>query len=141
MDPDDRCPNTARGEQVDARGCPVLFEPGETRLVLEGVNFELNSAELTPNARNILDRVAESLVANPDVRVEISGYTDSTGARAYNVDLSQRRAESVRTYLIGKDVAADRMVAKGYGPDDPVASNTTREGRAKNRRVELRRLN
>ncbi len=141
IDPNDACPDTPAGQQVDARGCPVLFEEGRRELVLEGVNFEVNSAELTASARGILDRVAESLVANPEVRVEVAGHTDKTGARAYNLTLSQRRAESVRNYLIQRGVAAGQVAARGYGPDNPIATNATRAGRAQNRRVELRKLN
>ncbi|MGE0354894.1 MAG: OmpA family protein [Gemmatimonadales bacterium] len=140
MDPDDRCPNTPRGTQVDGRGCPVLFAENTTTLVLEGVNFEFNKAVLTAEAKTVLDRVAESLNGNPEVRVEVAGYTDSRGSRAYNLRLSQERAEAVRAYLIEQGVAAERLTARGYGPDDPVAPNTTDEGRGQNRRVELHRL-
>jgi OOP family OmpA-OmpF porin len=109
--------------------------------VLEGVNFATNKAELTPESRAVLDRVAISLQAYPEIRVEVAGHTDNKGARALNVRLSQKRAESVRDYLIGKGVAADRLVAKGYGPDAPLATNDTDEGRAQNRRTELNKLN
>ena len=140
LDADDVCPNTPAGDPVDARGCPLLFEEGATRLILEGVRFESNSADLTPEARRVLDQVAASLIANPAVRVEVAGYTDNSGFRPYNLILSQGRASAVRRYLISRGVAGGRLLAKGYGPDDPVASNATPEGRAQNRRVELRRL-
>jgi len=140
LDVDDACLNTPAGERVDARGCPLLFEEGATRLILEGVSFEPNSAALTPEARGVLDRVAASLIANPAVRVEIAGYTDDSGFRPYNLILSQGRASAVRRYLISRGVAGGRLLAKGYGPEDPVASNATPEGRAQNRRVELHRL-
>ncbi|MEM7414757.1 MAG: OmpA family protein [Gemmatimonadota bacterium] len=140
FDEDDRCANSPRGEAVDANGCPVLFEAEETTLVLEGVNFETSSAELTAEARTVLDRVAAALVGNPDVRVRVEGHTDASGARSFNVDLSQARAESVAAYLTQQGVAADRMEAVGYGPDEPVADNGTAEGRQQNRRVELERI-
>jgi outer membrane protein OmpA-like peptidoglycan-associated protein len=140
-DSDDACPNTPAGMRVDARGCLLLFEEGTTRVVLEGVTFVSGGAGLTPEARLILDRVAESLAADPTVRVEIAGHTDDTGYRPFNLSLSLSRAASVRTYLIGRGVSEERLVARGYGPDDPVASNETPEGRAQNQRVELRRLN
>ena len=140
LDADDVCPNTPAGERVDGRGCPLLFEEGATRLILEGVSFESNSAELTSEARGVLDRVAASLIANPAVRVEVAGHTDDSGFRPYNLILSQGRASAVRRYLIGRGVPGGRLLAKGYGPDDPVASNATPEGRAQNRRVELHRL-
>jgi OOP family OmpA-OmpF porin len=137
----DRCPNTTAGQQVDANGCPILFEPDKPTLVLEGVTFATGSADLTGDSRTVLDIVAESLRGNPDVRVEVAGHTDITGSAATNRRLSQARAESVRDYLISKGVPADRMTARGYGPDNPVASNNTVAGRQQNRRVELRKVN
>ncbi len=134
----DRCPNTAEGTEVDASGCPVLFREGETALVLRGVTFETGSARLTSAARVVLNPVAESLRANPDVRIEISGHTDATGSLSTNMRLSQQRAEAVRDYLVLRGVWADRLEARGRGPDSPIASNSTPEGRAMNRRVELR---
>ncbi len=87
----------------------------------------------------MLDRVAGSLRGNLEVRVEVGGHTDITGSRAYNVQLSQARAESVIAYLVQQGVAADRMEARGFGPDNPIADNDNRAGRALNRRAELRR--
>jgi outer membrane protein OmpA-like peptidoglycan-associated protein len=139
-DDKDKCPGTPKGTKVDANGCPQLFEETKTTLVLEGVNFETAKADLSPEAREVLDRVATSLAAYPEIRVEVAGHTDSKGSRTYNVRLSQKRAESVRDYLVGKGIAADRMVAKGYGPDKPIATNDTEEGRAQNRRTELNKL-
>jgi OOP family OmpA-OmpF porin len=139
-DEDDRCTATSAGTQVDTAGCPVLFAPETTVLVLEGVNFETGSTVLTPGARNVLDRVAQSLVGNPDIRVEVSGHTDSTGSRALNVTLSQQRAETVAGYLALRGVASSRIVARGYGPDRPLTGNETPSGRAMNRRVELTRI-
>ena len=136
----DKCPGTPAGTKVDRNGCPQLFEETKTTFVLEGVNFETAKADLTPGAREVLDRVAVSLAAYPEIRVEVAGHTDSKGSRAYNVKLSQKRAEAVRDYLAGKGIAADRMVAKGYGPDKPLATNDTEEGRAQNRRTELNKL-
>ena len=141
MDNADACPNTAAGVRVDARGCAVVFEEGRRNIVLEGVNFATGSAVLTADARAVLDRMAVALVNAPDVNVEVAGYTDNTGSRTLNVRLSGQRAESVRAYLESKGVAASRMTAKGYGPDDPMASNDTAEGRLQNRRVELKRTN
>jgi outer membrane protein OmpA-like peptidoglycan-associated protein len=135
----DRCGDTAPGTEVDANGCPVLFEEDVVRIVLEGVTFATNSADLTAEARTVLDRVAASLRGNLEVRVEVGGHTDATGSREYNLQLSQSRAESVVAYLVQQGVASDRMEARGYGPDNPVADKATREGRAQNRRVELRR--
>ena len=140
-DADDACPASPRGSDVDERGCPVLFEADETSLVLEGVNFETSSANLTTEATTVLDRVAEALNANADVRVRVVGHTDASGSRSFNVDLSQARAEAVAAYLTSRGVAADRMEATGLGPDRPIADNDTAEGRRMNRRVELERIN
>jgi outer membrane protein OmpA-like peptidoglycan-associated protein len=136
----DQCPNTAAGSPVDARGCARLFEEGKTTLILDGVTFATGRAELTVDATTILDRVAASLLESTDVNVEVQGHTDITGSRALNMRLSGQRAESVRLYLIQKGVAASRLTSRGYGPDQPVASNTTVDGRAQNRRVELKRM-
>jgi OOP family OmpA-OmpF porin len=140
-DEDDRCGATLAGTQVDEAGCPVLFEPETSVVVLEGVNFETGSATLTPGARDVLDRVAQSLLGNPDVRVEVGGHTDSTGSRELNLSLSGQRAEAVAAYLALRGVPSARMVARGYGPDRPIAGNDTASGRAMNRRVELTRIN
>lgn len=107
------------------------------KLVLEGVNFDHDKATLREDAHPILDQAAEGLKDWGDVKVEVAGYTDSRGAAKYNLKLSQRRADAVRAYLIGKGIAADRLTAKGFGESHPVADNKTAEGRFKNRRVEL----
>lgn len=143
MDNADRCPNTPAGTTVDAAGCPALFQPGQTTLVLQGVTFATNKADLTPESKEILDRMAERfhglMVPGATIKVEVAGHTDNVGSRAYNTRLSQARAESVKAYLVSKGVPADMLTAKGYGEDRPVDTNATVEGRANNRRVELRR--
>lgn len=142
LNPQDKCPHTPKGVKVDATGCPEakpLFQEEKEELILEGVNFEFNSATLTAASSDVLDRVAESMVAWPDVRVEVGGHTDTVGTAEYNMDLSQRRADAVKAYLVSKGVAADHMETHGYGFDKPVATNDTAEGRAKNRRVELKK--
>jgi outer membrane protein OmpA-like peptidoglycan-associated protein len=117
----------------------LMMETRRTRLTLRGVNFELGKAVLLPISRDILEEVARSLVANPTVRVEVAGHTDSTGPRAVNERLSLARAESVKAFLVENGVAGDRMTVQGYASTQPVASNRTASGRAQNRRVELRR--
>lgn len=111
--------------------------PAPKKLVLEGVNFDHDRATLRQDAYPILDQAAEALKEWGDVKVEVNGYTDSRGKDRYNLRLSQRRAEAVRNYLIGKGIAPERLIAKGFGESRPVADNKTEEGRFKNRRVEL----
>jgi outer membrane protein OmpA-like peptidoglycan-associated protein len=137
----DRCPSTPSGVEVDAEGCQVLFQPTKKTLILEGVTFETGKSTLTPESETILNGVAESLVANDTIRVQVTGHTDNTGGLALNRRLSRARADAVRTYLISRGVAEDRLTARGFGPDQPVASNKTADGRAQNRRVELTKLN
>jgi OOP family OmpA-OmpF porin len=140
LDAADECPNTAAGVKVDATGCPVAAVL-KAAMVLQGVTFASNSAALTPESYAVLDQVAESLTAYPEVAVEIQGHTDSTGPGDYNLDISSRRAASVKGYLVGKGISPARMTAVGYGEDLPIAINDTPEGRAINRRVELVRIN
>jgi len=128
----DKCPNTAKGTKVDNSGCPL-----KAIIELRGVNFANNKAVLKPESKTVLDEMAVILKRYPDMKVEVAGHTDTSGSRALNVSLSQRRAEAVRTYLIEHGANADSLTAKGYAYDKPVASNATREGRARNRRVEL----
>jgi len=120
---------------------PVAVPPKPKRIiVLPGTQFAFNSAELTPEARAILDENAAVLERETDVKVRIEGHTDSTGPEAYNQGLSERRAKAVEEYLISKGVSADRLEIMGYGPSSPIAPNDTKEGRAMNRRVELKVL-
>jgi outer membrane protein OmpA-like peptidoglycan-associated protein len=132
-DPSDRCPTTPAGVTVDATGC----EPPRA-IVLEGVNFLSGSAKLTLDSQGPLNRVVTALNERRDLRVVIEGHTDNVGNRDANVRLSKARADAVRAYLVSKGIAASRLSTIGYGPDQPVASNDTPEGRAQNRRVQLR---
>ncbi len=135
LDPADRCPDTPRGVAVDASGCP---QQGEITLV--GVGFETNSATLTVASRTVLDPVASNLKKYQGLQIELQGHTDSAGADGYNQLLSQRRAESVREYLLTQAVSPLQVVAQGYGESQPIADNKTAEGRAQNRRVVMRVL-
>lgn len=127
------CPPPAAGEAIDENGCAV-----PATVVLRGVNFELDSAKLTANAKTILDGVADSLLAVQSIQVEVQGHTSSEASDEYNLKLSDNRAEAVRQYLIGRGVASERMTVKGYGETMPVADNNTEAGRELNRRVELK---
>ena len=112
-----------------------------TKLVLEGSHFAFNKATLDASGKAKLDEDAKLLVAYPDIKVKISGYTDSIGSVKYNKRLSDRRADTVFRYLQSHGVKSDRMTMQGYGESNPVASNKTAAGRAKNRRVEIETLN
>lgn len=132
VDSRDKCPGTPRGAKVDGDGC-VLAQT----LTLRDVTFDFNSSRLTLNGQRILDTVVAFLRADPKVNLTVGGHTDGKGSAAYNLKLSQARAESVRNYLVEKGISAARLDAKGYGMAHPVASNDTEEGREANRRVEL----
>ncbi len=105
---------------------------------LSGIRFGSNSAELTSESLAILDSVADALSQVPATSLEIGGHTDSLGDYNYNVDLSAARAEAVRRQLASRGIADERMFARGYGPDSPIATNDTRAGRASNRRIEFK---
>lgn len=135
----DQCPGTLEGLATDNRGCAATAEQSSVRL--EGVTFELNSAQLTPEATQILRRVAEALRGEPNLRAEIAGHTDSSGDAGYNQRLSQERANSVLQFLVSTGIDASRLIARGYGEDRPIADNSTAQGRELNRRVEFNVLN
>jgi len=129
------------GKVVETASVTVTAAPViEARVNLQGVTFGSGNATLTANAKKILDGVAEQLVANPNVKIEIQGHTDSQGKPATNKDLSERRARAVVAYLSTKGVKPSRMKAVGYGQDMPIADNGTAEGRELNRRIEMIRI-
>ena len=107
-------------------------------IVLKNIFFETNKFQLDPKSQAELDKIIQLLTDNPTLKIEISGHTDNVGKPSDNLSLSNNRAKSVVTYLIGKGIVPQRLVAKGYGETKPVAGNTTEEGRAKNRRTELK---
>ena len=134
VDSKDACPGTPAGVKVDANGCEVKAKA----ISLSGIYFHTDSAELKSESIAVLNATAETLRANPGVGVEIAGHTDSQGDAGYNQGLSERRAQSVRDYLVSQGVDGSRLSSAGYGETQPVADNSTSEGRAQNRRVELR---
>jgi len=106
-------------------------------IVLEGIVFKTNSADVTPESQDILTKVYNTMIGNPELEVEIQGYTDNVGKRTVNVRLSQRRADAVKAYIVGKGIEGKRITTKGFGPDRPIAPNTTEESKQKNRRIEF----
>ena len=112
------------------------IKPGEA-FVLENIYFNVDRSELQPKSFPELNKLASFMKLNPSVKIQISGHTDNTGDDAYNMKLSELRAKAVYTYLIKKGVSANRLIWKGYGNTKPVADNSTKTGRAMNRRVEI----
>ncbi len=139
----DRCPDTPPGTEVDEHGCPIvriILQKDDT-IELENIYFELGKADLVPSSFEVLNEARNIFRDNPGIRIQIEGHTDSQGSRAYNMRLSQQRAESVMRYLVDNvGVPQDQLTAVGFGPDRPVADNRTVEGRARNRRIEFRVL-
>ena len=102
-----------------------------------GILFAINSSQLNASSKADLNKLSQNLVQNPETNVQVFGYTDNTGSQQLNERLSLQRAESVVNYLVSDGVRSSRVSAKGFGWNDPVASNATPEGRAQNRRVEI----
>jgi OOP family OmpA-OmpF porin len=147
----DKCPNTPAGTTVDKDGCPVvdrekqleqeLLDTGMIRL--SNVNFDYDKATIRPDAYAVLDTVGRVLTKWPGLKIEIGGHTDSRGSDAYNRALSQRRAASVRAYLLAhfQQFKPAQITSKGYGESKPIAPNTSPANMQLNRRVEFVVLN
>ena len=128
-------------EQTAGSGVDVTETDNGSAILVnlpDGVTFDVGSATLKPEFRATLDKVAESLIQYPDSLVDVYGHTDSTGSDAFNQTLSENRARTVLNYLVSRGVPAARVRSQGFGETLPVASNDTVEGRAKNRRVEIK---
>ena len=131
----DKCPNTPRGAKVDSNGCEIIES---ITINLEVEEFGFDSATLKPEMMAALDEVAARVQASSgDETLDIVGHTDSTGPEAYNQKLSERRAASVADYLVGAGIDEAKMTTSGMGETSPIADNATRDGRARNRRVEI----
>ena len=128
----DECPDTPKGVAVDAKGCPIIINLN--------INFDFNSAKIKPEYMPKIKELAEFLKKNYAYKAEIQGHTDSIGSAAYNKKLSEKRAKAVYEALIKMGVDKNRLSYIGYGEAHPIAPNTTPEGRAKNRRVEVHLL-
>lgn len=138
----DKCPGTPIGVEVDKRGCQLEIMkkdlPEITNLVLSGeVNFEVGKSSLLPLAKLELDKLVQVMVKNPATRWKVEGHTDITGSYSLNKRLSYERALSVANYLNLNGISRSRMELNGFGPDKPIADNSTESGRLMNRRVEI----
>lgn len=131
----DLCPNTKAGMAVDSKGCPPSIE--ENVKIAIGVLFASGKADIKEDSTDDIKKLGEFMQTYPTTKTVIEGHTDSVGSAAMNKDLSQRRADAVRDYLIKNyNIDANRIKAVGYGPDRPVADNATAQGRQLNRRIE-----
>jgi OOP family OmpA-OmpF porin len=145
----DQCPDTPADARVDRVGCPIVVSEKETELLetgmirLQNVNFDTGRATILPESEPVLDEVGNILARWPELKIEIAGHTDSRGSAARNLDLSRRRAQAVRAYLVNKfpELDPNQFTTAGYGATRPISSNATELGRSKNRRVEFTVLN
>ena len=142
--PEDKCPAKpeTRNNYRDDDGCPdeVPSQVAKFTGAIRGINFAIDKDVIRPNSRKTLNAAVKVLKDFPDVRIEISGHTDSDGSREHNIDLSRRRAEAVKTYLVEHGIRESRIETRGAGPDEPIEKNTTKSGKAKNRRIEFKLL-
>ncbi|MDX2506488.1 MAG: OmpA family protein [Gammaproteobacteria bacterium] len=129
----DDCADSPKDFSVDEKGCSII------ELDFGGVNFEPKSFDLTQESKHLLDEVVVTINVSPELQeIEVQAHTDYKGSGEDNIKLSEQRAQSVKNYLISQGVLEKRLIAKGYGESQPIADNKTEEGRAKNRRVELK---
>lgn len=138
---DDKCPKIPGVPEHN--GCPPPPPPDVVKKysgAIKGITFELDKDVIRKTSFTVLDEAVKVLIEYPAIRLMIEGHTSSEGTREHNLDLSDRRAKSVKAYLVSKGVAEDRIDTKGFGPDSPVAANNTEANRSKNRRIEFKIL-
>jgi outer membrane protein OmpA-like peptidoglycan-associated protein len=140
----DKCPDkaeTANGFQ-DQDGCPDEVPAAIKKFsgVIKGIQFARDKADITPGSKPLLDEAAKVMKEFPELKLEISGHTDTQGPRDHNVDLSKRRADSVKAYLVAQGVEEPRLSTRGAGPDEPIADNKNEAGRSQNRRIEFKNV-
>jgi OOP family OmpA-OmpF porin len=140
----DKCPSTPAGTVVDGSGCPIKFPETAAATTTEGaaaysnIMFDFDSSVLRTTSYSVLDAVSADMRATTSKTVEVDGYASSEGTAAHNMRLSKDRASSVKTYLVNSGVEAKRIKVKGMGETNPIADNSTEEGRVANRRVEFK---
>lgn len=139
--PEDKCPNDpeTRNGFEDSDGCPDEVPPELEDLagIMEGINFDTDKDTIKKESRPRLDNAVAVMKKYPDIRIRIVGHTDSQGGYRHNIDLSKRRAKSVKNYMVEQGIDESRIETEGVGPDQPVDTNDTAEGRARNRRIEF----
>ena len=123
----DECPGTPRGAIVDHRGCWVV----------KGVKFDYKKWDVKPQFNTNLDNIIDLLKRTPSLKIRVEGHTDNIGSKKYNLELSNKRAQAIKDYLVGNGIDQSRITSIGYGLSRPIAGNDTKEGRALNRRAEL----
>jgi OOP family OmpA-OmpF porin len=140
--PQDKCPNQpeTRNGYEDADGCPDEIPEQVKKFtgVIQGIEFDRGKETIRPVSTPTLDAAAKVLTDYPTLRVSISGHTDSDGDKQTNLDLSKRRAESVKAYFVSKGLDPSRIETRGAGPEEPIADNKTAAGKQKNRRIEFK---
>ena len=143
-DSSDACPTEPGPENDDPtkNGCPREVPVAVKKFtgVIEGVTFKTDSAEITKASGAVLDKAVQVLMDYPETKIEISGHTDNVGKDEYNKELSQRRADAVKQYMLDKGIDSRRLTAVGFGTEKPISDNKTSAGRAKNRRIEFKLL-
>ncbi len=131
-------PQTAVGDSGQE---PVIQKPADSRPPPDQktlIYFKHNSNDLPDEVFQTLDSIADYVISNPGVKVSVEGYTDSSGSYSYNISVSQFRANTIKSYLVGKGVSPAQITARGLGPESPIAGNDTEAGRRQNRRVEIK---
>jgi OOP family OmpA-OmpF porin len=126
-DKNDECPDTPKGAIVDSRGCWVV----------KGVTFDYKKWNIKEEFNSNLSNIVDVLQKNPNLSIRIEGHTDNIASMEYNIELSKKRANAVKNYLVGKGIQESRITTEGFGFKHPIATNDTEEGRAQNRRAEL----
>ncbi|MCY1013279.1 OmpA family protein [Nannocystis pusilla] len=141
-DAEDKCPDIpeTKNQYQDQDGCADEVPRAVTKFtgVIKGIFFDVDKDSIKKTSRATLDNAVKVLKDFPDVKVEISGHTDSTGDRDHNIDLSKRRADAVKQYLVDKGIDGGRISTRGAGPDEPIADNKTAKGKSQNRRIEFK---